>query len=127
LEAIHILYDGECPLCFDLAQWAKRHGGTSVTVESWQDFFDSSPNPYAELLAASGWDRSCPNLRAIVEGRLVEGPDAWERIIAALPELSKLQWLASRLGLTTALAKAVNHSGKVTRRWCRACGGRRAI
>ena len=112
-------------MCLNLAQWAQRHGGTMVLIESWQDFYDSPANSHAAQIANLGWDRSCPNIRTMVEGTLFEGPAAWEKIIAAFPELNGVQWLATRLGLTGALAKTVDQAAKVTRRWCRSCGGRR--
>ncbi len=124
LQKLLVLYDGDCVLCQSLAKWVERQGRVEVKVDSWQNFFDQSGVVYGPQLQGLGWDRTCPNLRALVNGELMEGVAAWAVIISVMPELRGLHWLASRLGLTGVVAKVVNSTSHAGRRLCRSCRGR---
>lgn len=124
LPKLLVLYDGDCALCQTLGKWVERQGRAEVQVDSWQNFFDHSGAVYGSQLKELGWNRTCPNLRALLNGELMEGAAAWAVIIGLMPELRGLHWLASRLGLTGVVAKVVNSTSHAGRRLCRSCRGR---
>lgn len=111
-----VLFDRDCPLCRSLAAFAAGRAGEGLRFQAWQDFQASGE---AESLgtAALPPDR----LRVLTGGRLLEGEGAWGYLLASYKDLAALNWLAAKLGLTRAVASAMDQSGSFLRKLCLRC------
>lgn len=117
-----VLFDGACALCRSLAEWGRGRASEVLEFVSWQDFREGAEA--ASLLGPQVVDQPADTLRVLRDGRLLAGEDAWAVIIEAHPDLRSFQWVAERLGLVKAAAKAMMAGGHVARRFCRPCRGR---
>lgn len=115
-----LLFDADCPLCRNLAELSVRRVGPALHAVSWQTFCLSA-DAVAQLPAATR-DRPADQLRVWTGQELVEGEGAWAFLLAQHPDLSALQWLAARLGLSAEVGRALMRSGALLRRLCRRCG-----
>lgn len=109
-----LLFDAECPLCVNLAALVARRSAGAVACRAWQAWRESDAaraTQPAALLA-----RPADKLRALDDGRLLEGEAAWAAALSACPDLAPLQWMAAKLGLTRPAARAMQFGGLVARR-----------
>lgn len=115
-----ILYDGDCPLCCTLAQFAARRPISSLVVSSWQDYVvsEEARKRHPDDILRS----PASQLRALtMEGELLDGPEAWTYILAQHPDFKQLHWLAERLGLAKTVANSLERTGHFLRRMCARC------
>ncbi len=115
-----VLFDRDCGLCKSLAAFAEQRTGGALRFLAWQEF-QASEEGVAEL----GVERShlpADRLRVLTSGGLLEGEGAWGFLLESYGDLAALNWLAAKLGLSRAAARAIDRSGGVLRRLCRKCG-----
>jgi hypothetical protein len=106
-----VLFDDSCALCRTLATWvATRSGGAAsgLTFKSWQSHYGDDTTPGV--------------LRVLTADGELDGPAAWEFLLRQVPDLSSLNWLAQRLGISAGVARALDSAGHFSRRFCRTCG-----
>lgn len=101
-----VLYDGECPLCRQLAAWIERKAEGKFTVKTAQSESLDAPADRLRVKTAQG---------------LIEGVAAWEFLLSEVNELRGVAWLAARLGLTRQTAAVLSELGYVARRLCLRC------
>lgn len=103
-----VLFDDNCTLCRTLATWVATRSGDAMTFKSWQSHYGDDSAPAV--------------LRVLTGSGELDGPAAWEFLLQQVPDLSSLNWLAQRLGISTGVARALNSAGQFSRRLCRSCG-----
>ena len=117
--SVVVLYDGDCPLCRSLAAWVSRRSDPSLILLPWSNTI--ALPPWAVVPPEWRQQPRLSHLRLIAADGAFEGQAAWERLLRHDPGLSSLSWLAARLGLVPQLARGLERTGTVLRRFCRRC------
>lgn len=114
---LRVIYDDNCALCRSLAAFGRQRAGSSLTFVSWTEFRASPEAQWFRDLPAD------PESVLLWDGlQLAAGPEAWETLLAYHPDLRPLGWLAERLGLARPVARVLNVSSTLLRRFCSGCG-----
>ncbi len=111
-----IVYDGDCALCRMLVDFARRVATSGdVRYEDAATFGQRHPH----LLSI----QHEPELAVLTAtGQWLTGHAAWIYAVGRYPGLSRLQWLAAKLGVAEALPQTLRYAGRLARRHCRSCG-----
>lgn len=100
-QTIHLVYDGQCPLCCQLAQWVERRSEGRVTTMP-------DENAPTSIVVMIGDER-----RTDVA--------AWAALLEYHPDFSALHWLAAKMGLATEAARVMMAASGAARRLCASC------
>ena len=123
-HSLIVLFDGDCPPCRALADWAARAAvgaAGPLTFAPWQEFASS---PGATALTQEQRRLPADSLRVLTGTDLLEGEAAWAHLVAAHPSFKQFNWMARRLGLASPEAPAgrvLMKAGAIVRSLCRRC------
>jgi predicted DCC family thiol-disulfide oxidoreductase YuxK len=110
-----LFYDGECYLCRNLAAWVERRSHGAI---------QSLPWPIDETLDAEIAART--NDIGFRKGdQVLYGRDAWQTLLSEHPDMQSLDWLAQKLGISSALTSLVSSAAHAVKRLCISCKSRR--
>jgi len=121
LEQPIVVYDRACPLCRNLAALAQRRETAKLRFVGWQDLTQEfSP---AELSRFKPSPQDFPNSLAVItkNGQTLIDAEAWQFLLIEAPGLKSLNWIASKLGLTKPMARALHRGGGFLRSLCTRC------
>jgi len=114
---LKVIYDDNCNLCRNLAAFGRQRAGATLSFVSWTDFRASTDAQWFRDLPEN------PDSVLLWDGlQLAAGPAAWETLLSHHPDLRPLGWLAERVGLARPVARVLNVSSTLLRRFCRGCG-----
>lgn len=100
---------------------AARRAAGELRFISWQEFLLTAEA--TARLPSPALARAADSLRVLTGETLLEGEGAWAFLLERYRDLAGLNWMASRLGLTQPVAKVLERSGGVLKRFCWSCRG----
>lgn len=112
LSSALIIYDDDCFLCAQLAQFIVARQPAAFTAQGFKDW----------QAAADAADHE-PGRALLVQlsDRLLVDDEAWEYLLSHYRDLDAISWLAAKVGIHRQAAKALKRAGQTVRLFCRRC------
>ncbi|MFK7825855.1 MAG: hypothetical protein AB8G05_17005 [Oligoflexales bacterium] len=89
--------------------------GEEISFISWQIYKETQSCPVEHR------NLKADTLRVWNGYTLLSGPNAWLFLLEAHPQLSTLNWLSQKLGISKEVSNVMNWTGKTARRICFKC------
>lgn len=116
LSPVTVFYDNECSLCRSLAQFmARQLGGEDISFISWQEYRRQQlcPPEFQQLKADT--------LRVWNGKTLLSSDEAWAFLLENHPQLSALNWVSKKLGISKQVSSTLRWTGQTARKICFRC------